>query len=1009
MADRIAGINVKIGGDTTQLSKALSGVNKDIRSTQSQLRDVNKLLKLDPTNTELLSQKQRLLKDAIKETEEKLNTLKTASEKANEALAKGEISQEQYDALQREIIDTTRQFNSFNNELAETNHSAKLAEAGTQELTQDLKEEDTIADKAENSTSELGDAVKNAGDKLTAGAVAAGTFIASLATKAIEKATETIKNLGSAAVETYTDLDEGTDNLVKATGASGETLESLSNSMSKVSQNVLVDSISDLGSAIGEVNTRFGSFDDELESQTQLFIKYADITGSDTVSAVQSVARAMSNANIDSSELEHTLDSLAKAGQDSGISVDTLTSALESNGASFREMGFNVDDTIAILATCEKTGLDTSTAVTAMKKAVQNFTKQGVNSTTGLQNLISEIQNAETSTEAMAMATEYFGSKSATEMTDAIRSGRFEFAEYANALAESTGTVTGTYDTTQSAIDKLKLTIQGFKSSLGEIAKSLIETLAPALEKIAALGTEISQRLSNSFSVGGFSGLVKETVNIFSELKNKILSTIKDIVPEIASKFLDLFPEIITVFAKGKAQLYSWFTSFLNNLVKIISQIDWGNMIATIVVSLVSLINSSLPSILNGLTILVQNIVTQLPTIISSLLGAIPTIISQITLLLQNAVPQIVSAAVLMFNGIIEAVPNVINSIFAALPDIINSIADFFISSVPLILDAAIQLLMALVGAIPTIVSNMGQSLPMIISTIMQILETLPGKLKQYYAKILNKLSEFFGSMLKETASRIKDFVNNWKEGFSNLVSIVIQKCSDIINKIIQWAADMVSNAKKAASGFVEKIVSGLKDVPEKVYSTISKAVSKVAAWGTDMKNKAVEGMGKVVDGVINAFKNLPDNLTTVGGNLITGLWNGIADKTQWIIDKIQGFTDTVLTKIKSFFGIASPSKLMRDEVGNYLAEGIGVGFSEGMKKTILQAKKASNMLSSAVQNSMSGNFSAILSANNAASGSIVNNYAYDNSRTINQTNNSPKSLSHAEIYRQTNNALKMR
>jgi len=79
MANRIKGITVEIGGDTTKLQTALKGVNGEIKSTQSQLKDVEKLLKLDPSNTELLAQKQKLLADAVSETKEKLSTLKTAA------------------------------------------------------------------------------------------------------------------------------------------------------------------------------------------------------------------------------------------------------------------------------------------------------------------------------------------------------------------------------------------------------------------------------------------------------------------------------------------------------------------------------------------------------------------------------------------------------------------------------------------------------------------------------------------------------------------------------------------------------------------------------------------------------------------------------------------------------------------------------------------------------------------------------------------------------------------
>ena len=116
MANRIKGITVEIGGDTTKLSKALEGVNKDIKGTQTQLKDVQKLLKLDPTNTELLSQKHKLLADAVSATKEKLEVLKTAAEQANTALANGEISQQQYDALQREIIETENELKRLTTE-----------------------------------------------------------------------------------------------------------------------------------------------------------------------------------------------------------------------------------------------------------------------------------------------------------------------------------------------------------------------------------------------------------------------------------------------------------------------------------------------------------------------------------------------------------------------------------------------------------------------------------------------------------------------------------------------------------------------------------------------------------------------------------------------------------------------------------------------------------------------------------------------------------------------------
>ena len=190
MANRIKGITVEIGGDTTKLSKALESVNKNIKSTQTQLKDVEKLLKLDPSNTELLSQKQKLLADAVSSTKEKLETLKTAAEQANTALANGEISQEQYDALQREIIETEQELRNLQTEADKTNTAfAKIGAAG--EVMQNV-----------------GDKISGAGEKLL-------------------PVTGGITALGTAAVKTGADFDAAMSKVAAVSGATGDDLQAL--------------------------------------------------------------------------------------------------------------------------------------------------------------------------------------------------------------------------------------------------------------------------------------------------------------------------------------------------------------------------------------------------------------------------------------------------------------------------------------------------------------------------------------------------------------------------------------------------------------------------------------------------------------------------------------------------------------------------------------------------------------------------------------------------------------
>ena len=121
MADRIKGITVEIGGETTGLKKALQGVNKEISSNQSQLKDVERLLKLDPSNTTLLEQRQRLLSEAVDETSTKLEALKDAERQVQQQFQRGEVSREQYEALQREIIATEQQLDSLREAASRSN------------------------------------------------------------------------------------------------------------------------------------------------------------------------------------------------------------------------------------------------------------------------------------------------------------------------------------------------------------------------------------------------------------------------------------------------------------------------------------------------------------------------------------------------------------------------------------------------------------------------------------------------------------------------------------------------------------------------------------------------------------------------------------------------------------------------------------------------------------------------------------------------------------------------
>jgi phage-related minor tail protein len=157
MAGKIKGITIEIGGDTQKLNKALEDVNKKTRDVQSELRQVERLLKLDPKNTELLAQKQKLLADAVENSREKLDRLKTAQEQVNEQFRKGEINEEQYRAFQREVVKAEQELSKFEKQLRETGLTAEQ-----------------VGKKLQDAGKKMTDMGKNLSMKVTAPIVAAG-------------------------------------------------------------------------------------------------------------------------------------------------------------------------------------------------------------------------------------------------------------------------------------------------------------------------------------------------------------------------------------------------------------------------------------------------------------------------------------------------------------------------------------------------------------------------------------------------------------------------------------------------------------------------------------------------------------------------------------------------------------------------------------------------------------------------------------------------------------------
>lgn len=461
MAGSIKGIIVEIGGDTSSLQKALSKVNSSTSSLSKELKGINSLLKLDPKNTELLSQKQTVLKQNVEQTSKKLEELKKAQEMVDETIKNGgEISEENYRNLQREIINTQNKLNN-------------------------LKAEASKWTKTGRSIEEFGNKVSNISNKID-----------KMGTTLTTRLTLPIVGITTTAIASMDAVDEGLDTIATKTGATGSAAKELQQIYKEVASKIPGD-FGDIGAAIGEINTRLDLTGDKLKNASIDFLKFAKVNGVDVNTSVQLVTRAMGDAGIEADKYSELLDMLTVAGQKSGISIESLTTNLAKYGAPMRALGIDTKNAIAMFAGWEKAGVNTEIAFSGMKKAISNWGAAGKDSTKEFSKTLKEIAKCPTIAKATTKAIEVFGAKAGPDLADAIKGGRFEFEKYIEALDNSTGTIENTYGQIVDEVDDAQLAMQNAKIAMHDAGEVAAKSLGPILLNLANQFKGLMERFDN--------------------------------------------------------------------------------------------------------------------------------------------------------------------------------------------------------------------------------------------------------------------------------------------------------------------------------------------------------------------------------------------------------------------------------------------------------------------------------------------------------------------------------
>ena len=220
--------------------------------------------------------------------------------------------------------------------------------------------------------------------------------------------------------------------------------------------------------------------------------------------------------------------------------------------------------------------------------------------------------------------------------------------------------------------------------------------------------------------------------------------------------------------------------------------------------------------------------------------------------------------------------------------------------------------------------------------------------------------------------------VNGVKGFFSNMGTHISNKVNNIKTKLSEFGNKMRDVATNKIGPAIQKVGTFFGQLPGKMWTHLTNAWNKFVTWCTNLATKAKEGAKKAVDAIKNGFTNLPGNMVSIGTNVVKGIWNGIGNTAQWLFDKIKGFKDAVLNKFKSFFGIHSPSTLFRDQVGVFMAQGIGEGFTDEMSSVSKQMNKAMATVGLGDMFELSPTLNRTMSSSSNVNVQVINNMETD-------------------------------
>lgn len=521
--------------------------------------------------------------------------------------------------------------------------------------------------------------------------------------------------------------------------------------------------------------------------------------------------------------------------------------------------------------------------------------------------------------------------KSMAKNIKSMDSARKGSAEYADAykklgvsVTDANGELRNSNDVYWDCIDALG-SIQN-ETERDALAMQLFGKSAQELNSVIEAGSEAFKELGDEAEQMGFI-LSEDAVNRLGAFNDKLqvlqagAEGLKNAASLIALPFLDTLAgegiPIMTKFSKAVMDAEGDVTKMADALGEGISDVlnliveklpEFIDMGVQMVTSLISGIVSNAPTIASAavqiVETLVEGIAELLPLLIEgaaqliaglatglakSLPKLVPTIVDVVLKIVQTLIdniPLLIDAALQLITGLAQGIINAIPVIVAALPQVISSLIDGLLSAIPQIIQAGIDLLTALVAALPEIIAAIVEAIPQIIDGIITALtENIPLIIQA---------------------------------GIDLLVAL-IQALPEIIVTIVQAIPQIISSIVNALIGNIDQIIMAGVQLFVALIQNLPTIIVEI-----------VKAVPQIVSGIVQAFVSLGGEMINAGANLLHGLWEGISGAVSWLWEKVSGWASSLVSGIKDFFGIHSPSTVFA-EIGGNMADGVGVGFTDNM------------------------------------------------------------------------------